>query len=102
MTYNNEKQTHNLVVDGEMPLKHEEKLNRKHLFKIKEARHYLGGVPPTSNRTCVAINNTSLLGFVGQTSQKEELTNETISYGVIKTSRDPNKKELYESSWYNY
>ncbi|XP_074042938.1 laminin subunit alpha-2 isoform X2 [Leptinotarsa decemlineata] len=88
MTFEKGIQTYSLVVDGQEPKIVDEQLNKKNVFKIKEARHYLGGVPPTFNKACVPIDTASLLGFLGQTSQKYELTNETISYGIIKTSRD--------------
>ncbi|KAJ8929526.1 hypothetical protein NQ314_017784 [Rhamnusium bicolor] len=68
-------------------------LNKKSVFKIKQATHYIGGVPPTFNNTCIPLKITSFLGFLSLTSQ---LTNESISYGVLMT----NKEVRYSTSFF--
>ncbi|KAJ8967333.1 hypothetical protein NQ317_007978, partial [Molorchus minor] len=70
-------------------------LTKRNVFKIKHAVHYIGGVPPTFNRTCIDVSKSSFLGFLDLNSQ---LTNESISYGIITT----NKKNLdFYKAWIN-
>ncbi|KAJ8920580.1 hypothetical protein NQ315_004719 [Exocentrus adspersus] len=59
-------------------------LNKKNVFKIKQSSHYIGGVPPIYNKTCLGINATSFLGFLQLTTP---LSNEILSYGVLKTGK---------------
>ncbi|XP_018564888.1 laminin subunit alpha-1-like [Anoplophora glabripennis] len=59
-------------------------INRKNVFKIKQVSHHIGGVRPTFYKVCLPINVTSFLGFLKLTSQ---LTNEVMSYGIMKTGK---------------
>lgn len=53
-------------------------LNSSELIKIRRAKHYLGGVPPTFNRSCTSHTN-SFLGFL---KPRTQLINENVSYGI--------------------
>lgn len=54
-------------------------LNSSELVKIRRAVHYLGGVPPTFDRSCISPTKNSFLGFL---KPKTPLTNEKSSYGI--------------------
>lgn len=54
-------------------------LNSSELVKIRRAVHYLGGVPPTFDRSCLSLTKNSFLGFL---KPKTPLTNEKSSYGI--------------------
>lgn len=54
-------------------------LNSSELVKIRRAQHYLGGVPPTFNRSCLPLSTNSFLGFLKAVTP---LTNENASYGI--------------------
>lgn len=59
-------------------------LNKKNVFKIRQALHYVGGVPPILDKTCLPFNTTSFLGFLELLSVSQ-LTNMTLSYGTTRT-----------------
>lgn len=54
-------------------------LNSSELVKIRQAVHYLGGVPPTFDRNCISVSKNSFLGFL---KPKTPLTNEKSSYRI--------------------
>lgn len=61
------------------------KLPARHVFKIRNAYHYVGGVQPTFNNSCIKINKTSFLGILNFESTPPD--NKTMSYGVIRTAK---------------
>lgn len=67
-------------------------LSKKNVFKIRKASHYIGGVPPVFNKTCLPINTTSFLGFLKLTTP---LANEILSYGTTKTNKQVNNTTKY-------
>lgn len=67
-------------------------LNSSELVKIRRAQHYLGGVPPTFEKTCVKLNTKSFLGYL---KPKTPLTNENVSYGISLVS----DKVCYLNDW---
>lgn len=66
-------------------------LNKKNVFKIKQAFHYIGGVPPVFNKTCLPFNTTSFLGFL---KLNVPLTNKILSYGTTKTNKQVSDKKI--------
>lgn len=54
-------------------------LNSSELVKIRRADHYLGGVPPTFEKSCFKLNTNSFRGYL---KPKTPLTNENVSYGI--------------------
>uniref|UniRef100_A0A6P7G0Y5 Laminin subunit alpha-1-like isoform X1 n=2 Tax=Diabrotica virgifera virgifera TaxID=50390 RepID=A0A6P7G0Y5_DIAVI len=67
---------------NDMPFLEPKLVDPANFFRIKKAKHYLGGVPPTFNKTCIPIREPSLLGFLKMETQ---LSNAGISYGITRT-----------------
>ncbi|CAH1185884.1 unnamed protein product [Phyllotreta striolata] len=74
--------TYTLTIDDKIVSTHQRQIARNNVFKIKETTHYLGGVPPTFDASCVPIDRPPFLGFL---ELKTQLNNANISYGITKT-----------------
>ncbi|CAG9768432.1 unnamed protein product [Ceutorhynchus assimilis] len=71
-----------------------EQLDNKAVFRIKKAKHFLGGIAPSLDRNLLNIKTTSFLGFL---SHQAQLSNELIASGVT-----PKTGELeLDKAWFN-
>ncbi|VEN49015.1 unnamed protein product [Callosobruchus maculatus] len=100
MTYENNYQSYDLSVRDETgnkrntDKKNKMLLPKRLVFKVKTAHQYVGGVPPTFDRSCVI--GVQLESFLGILEMSTRLINEIISYGVI------HKKNLeFYHAWAN-
>ncbi|XP_056646625.1 laminin subunit alpha-2 [Diorhabda sublineata] len=85
--------TYTLAVDFNRTSTPPKPINASNVFKLKETKHYLGGVPPTFDQKCIPVHGVPLLGFLKLRSQ---LTNVNISYGITKA-----KTLAFTHAWVN-
>ncbi|CAH1175740.1 unnamed protein product [Phaedon cochleariae] len=88
-------QTYSLKVDNENPEVVSKKLSVKSVFKIKLSEHYVGGVPPNFNRSCIPGIGNFFRGFL---NKPDKLNKQIIAYGVTNTNSD---KLEFRHAWIN-
>ncbi|XP_030761277.1 laminin subunit alpha-1-like [Sitophilus oryzae] len=88
-------QNYNLKTEKETETK-ENMLASNAVFRLKKSQHYVGGISPTLNKSCIDV---STISFVGLLSEDSQLSDESLSTGVIKKF-GTGQLEL-EKAWFN-
>lgn len=96
MQYKNPQQQYNLIIRNDeedvSKVSSSKKLPNSKVIKIREANHFVGGVPPTFNKSCVPFTTTSLLGYL---DLENPLINEAASYGFTNINKKVRHIDIY-------